>query len=199
MKLYKFYKRPTDEALKNSVDLSIEDKYPLYAFTKDKKLRNEFLNVRDKDKFIEIKTDVTKEEYVEFANKNSKQSLQYYVLDHLKNYRRKEKDEQIKNIIQVKIVCTWNEIEFVEAYNDTGISEISDTINYHIFPFMLKEKYLNALKKLEYIGFWYVNANIDRYESIMTGEELDNIGYEFPDITFDELSTFVMLFGDTMK
>ena len=32
MKLYRFYKVPTKEALENSADLRTEDKYPLYAF-----------------------------------------------------------------------------------------------------------------------------------------------------------------------
>ena len=41
MKLFKFYKNPSDEILENAQDLSIQDKYPLYAFTNDKKLANQ--------------------------------------------------------------------------------------------------------------------------------------------------------------
>lgn len=53
MKIWKWYKNLTTEEFEASSDLSIEDKYPLYAFTTNKEHRDLWRKMRKKESFIE--------------------------------------------------------------------------------------------------------------------------------------------------
>ena len=200
MKLYRFYKVPTKEALENSADLRTEDKYPLYAFTVDKDLYKIFKSTRNlKEKFIEMKSKVTKEEYVNFANKNSNCQLGTFSFSHCtKGYPVNGRHVKMEDI---GIVCTWEEREWISSACSEGVCEISNAVMFDCFPFMLKDKYINALKTLEYLNLWKLYGEPEKYSGFYTEKENeDYMGYGIEDnIIFDELNLFIKLFGDTFR
>lgn len=183
MKLYRFYQSHSDEALSSSIDLDVSDKYPLYAFTNDKKLRDEFKEVRDMTKFIEFKDDVELSDYRDFANSHSRAELRSEKLKSFNGYGV----EQF--ILSVPVVCTWNEMDYLSDAMDLLLTDISYIDN----PFIFKEKYMKALKDLEYIKLW----------SIFKGSSdlLENMDddYSAPAIGIDELQVFLSIFGELFK
>ena len=197
LKIYKYYKKLSDDIMKASMDLSLEDKYPLYAFTNDKKVREEFKNTRDMNNFIEIVTKVTKEEYKEFGNANSGALLNYYKYESHKGYN----DEKNVRMNDIQVLSTWNEKEAVNACLDNNVSSINENVAYDIlFPFMFKMEYIKALGKLMYLDIWKYYGSIEKFKEFLTEEELEYVDdYSYPDIKFDELNTFIMLYGNTFK
>ena len=75
MKIWKWYKNLSDEQFIASKNLSIEDKYPLYAFTNKKKYAKQFKKMRRMERFIEVHDNLTRAEYTEFCNNKNKQML----------------------------------------------------------------------------------------------------------------------------
>jgi hypothetical protein len=203
--VYRFYKKPSDEAYeasKDDEDLSLEDKYPLYAFTNDKEIRDEFISVRNRERFIEIKSKMERSEYRDFANSNNHQLLKKYKFSHLKEY----KDHGGPEIEDIEIVSTWSEKEFIEAFADAGLandnegitSETSGDEKYRFFPFMLKEKYVEALSTIEYLNHWKLYGKPEYYYELLTDNEQELMDYSYPSTSYDELNLFILLFGDTM-
>lgn len=201
MKLYKFYKKPSKDALETSYDLSIEDKYPLYAFTNDKKIRDIFYEDRNIKKFIEIKTKITKDEYVDFVNRNNGCLLSENVFKHFNGYSSSKFSNE--NYDDIKIVSTWYEKEYTNDYIETYL--LSDEIYDNgliVFPFIFKEKYIKALGLIKYIDNWrmispdhYLNKYLTEEE---TEEYIDNYDI-YENIMFDEYNIFISLYNDTFK
>lgn len=192
--VYRFYTKPTDEALQNNDDLAIEDKYPLYAFTNKKSLYKAFKETRDiKNSFILIKSEMTDEEYVEFANTSNGNMLSTYSFIH---FPARYEDEPI----DVKIVCTWNEKEFVQAFLDDGMSEINEDISYDTFPFIFQNKYIKTLSMLQYIGFWKMHGRPQVFREFIRDDEYEQyMDCSYPSVSFDELNVFIYLFKNTLK
>lgn len=195
MKVYRFYTKPTDEALEQSYDLDVRDKYPLYAFTNNKKYRKIFKESRDVDKcFIEFKSDMSKDEYIQYVNSNRANMLEYYKFRHL------VKRGSIPQFNEVKILCTWSEKEICSACSDDSINGIDGELTNHTCPFIYNNKYLNALYKLKYISFWKLFTRIEMPEGFITEDEEEKyLDYSYPEVQFDELNTFINLFGETFK
>lgn len=192
-KLYRFYQIPSNEALVNSDDLKIEEKYPLYAFTIDKDIRDEFVATRNvKDNFIERKSKISKEDYKKFGNANNGCRLDRFSFQHYANYY---KDKECK---YVKVVTTWNEKEIVQACLDDGLSEINESISYSFLPFIFKEKYIKALSVLEYISFWKMHGRPEQFIGFLTeSEQEESMDYSYPNVSYDELNKFIDLYGKT--
>lgn len=199
MKLYKFYKRISDEARANCTsNESIEDMYPLEAFTNDKSLRNRFKEERDMSQYIEIKTEVTKDEYVAFANNDTGKKLDIYTYEHKRKYASYDDDTDGCVCDNMEILSTWFEREVVESYEDA----LCDESLFTLFPLVFKPKYIKALSKLEYMSFWALISDKNRYISVLTPdelEELDEMVYSIGDTQFDRFAIFIELFGDKFK
>lgn len=203
MKVYKFYKNPTDEELISAEDLSIEDKYPLYAFTDNKDLRERFIADRDMSKFIEIVSKMGKDEYVNFANKNNGERLDVYKYEHNKGYVSGASGEirysKTYRMVDVPVVSTWSEREWVGSIAEDGITDLTDYIGYQFFPFILKSKYVKALSTLEFLSYWKLLGPTDRFQDYARDDELDELDYSPPAIQIDELNLLVQLFSDKFK
>ncbi|MDE7088692.1 MAG: hypothetical protein K2O54_01085 [Prevotella sp.] len=191
MKIYKFYRKHSGEALKESEDLDVTDKYPLYAFTNDKELRNEFKKTRDMTKFIECKSEIDTSEYLEYANSHSNQSLRKESLKSFNDYGKEPL------ILSVPVVCTWNELDYMADAMDNLLTDIE----FSVYPFLFEEKYVKALRTLEYISYWKLYGQPEKYRGIlgMNDDELDDMDYSAPATAMDELQVFLAVHGDLFK
>lgn len=198
MKIWKWYKNLTKEQLEQSFDLTTEEKHPLYAFTTDKKQRDLFRKMRKMDAFIEMKSHIEKDEYVEFANNHRGQLLDFY------KYAKVIGREGLSPVMEdVPLLTTWDEKEWtqasIEQFSDSGSSQCIQT--YPFPPMIFREKYFHALYQLQYVAYWklYSDFTISRIHERMLedlGVELD---YTAPEVTFDEFAIFVNVFGDTLE
>ena len=197
MKVYKFYKSPSDEVLAGAGDLSIEDKYPLYAMTSNKEYASEFRTSRNMDKFIEIVSDIDKSDWVDIANKFNGNLLKYYKYDTLKKYT----DEPKPKMKEIEVLSTWHEREWVGQYSDDFMIDlIRNKISKSVTPFIIKDKYRSALDTLQYTSFWKFMIGINRAIDIMTAEEECEHGDFVPPMCeIDKFSLFLYLFGDTFR
>lgn len=192
--VYRFYTKPNKEALMNSSDLSVEDKYPLEAFTNDKTIKDEFVKNRNMDKYIMIKSKMDKKEYTIFTNSNRNKLLGFYPLD---TYLSKDHHDKKS----VNVLATWFEAELVDNYaeecfdNETSIQNIYTTC-----PLVLNDKYLKALEKLEYINLWKLYGEVERYLYLVSDSNFDEyMDYSTPNVTYDYLNLFIDILGDKFK
>lgn len=197
MKLFKFYKNPSDEILENAQDLSIQDKYPLYAFTNDKKLAKEFSETRDMKKFIKRVSHIEKSEYVDFTNQNRGQLLEKYSYSRFKGYTSDASEVMTD---KVELLTTWQERELTAASVDDGIADLTDFISYNFFPFIFERKYVKALDKLQFITHWKYLGYPEKYKDFISIDEVETfMDFSSPNISVDEFSVYILLFGDTYK
>lgn len=205
MKIWKWYKVPPEEHAGQLSNLSVEDKYPLYAFTDDKKLRDLFRETRNTEKFIEMKSDIDKEEFVAFANHHNGCQLKMYDFDRFIKYpsRAEEDDPPYEPEFEtVQVLATWSEREItqsaLETFSDSGGGQCAQT--YPFSPLVFQDKYVRALELLQYIKFWtlYSSENVsDMEEFMLAGFNID-IDYSYPDVTYDEFAAFINLFADVL-
>lgn len=195
MKLYKFYKNPSDDVLENARDLSIQDKYPLYAFTNDKKLAKKFMQTRNMKKFIKRVSDIDKNEYVEFANNNRGQMLETYAYDRFVSYTS---DPSERRMEKIQILTTWEEREMTSVSADDGVNDLTEYVNYNFLPFIFQKKYLNALDTLEFITHWKYLGVPEKYSEFITPDENEKyMDFSSPNISVDEFALYILLYGDT--
>lgn len=198
MKIWKWYKNLTNEQYENAHDLSLADKYPLYAFTTSKSHRDLFRKMRKKEAFIEIKSTIGKEEYVEFANKNRGCLLEMYKYPKIVGY-----DDRTPVMEDVELLTTWNEKEYTEAaiegFSDSGSGFCIQT--YPFPPMIFKDEYFKALYILQYVDFWrmYTDFRITEQQEDMLKKLGVEIDYSYPEVMFDEFAIFVNIFSDTLK
>lgn len=199
MKIYKFYKSPSKEVLQQEHvrELSIEDKYPLYAITNKKDAAKEFRSSRNMDKFIEIRTEIEdKSEWVEFANKHAGSILQYYEYETLESYTNDE-----PKVKRVEILSTWEEREYTSQYTDEFMLPFMQQIMGHVItPFAVKGEYQKALEKLQYINVWKWMTGVERSQHIMSYDECEEYGdYSPPNFRIDEFQAYLYLFSSTFR
>lgn len=203
MKVYKFYSKPTNSELMYSNDLELVDKYPLYAFTKDKRLRDIFKETRNMKRFIEVTSKMSDEDYLNYANTNGGQLLSEYEYEHNLGYNSGKMGTlaDCYTMEDVKVVSTWMERESVQSARDEGISDLSDYISYRFFPFILEKKYIEALRTLEFISYWkLMNPVVEDYLDVIREEDdVGDFDYSAPSVQFDELNMFIALYGYTFK
>ena len=203
MKLYKFYRITSKSSIENLSNPDISDKYTFYAFTIDKHIANRFIKERDMKKFIKVVSKVSKDEYFEFlkSDGNEAQLLREIEYKHT-TYPSSDMNRDNVGEYSVEILSTLDEKNFVEM-SDGSYLEYLDGMS-RFFPFILKKKYLNHLKTLEYLSlFKFIAPMDDTVKSLMTEDELYNYGddndWDTPMTRCDELGLFVYYFGDTFK
>ena len=193
MKIWKWYKNLTDEQFESSGNLDLEDKYPLYAFTNKKKFAKKFREMRRMKKFIELCTDIEKEDFIELCNKRNRQMLKMYKY----SYFPKDKYGKVED---VKILSTGDEKDTTSAALDDVFDADSGQgiMRYNFNPFILKMEYINALNVLELISLWkiYTTTPVDERIANELGFDLD---YSYPQLIYDELVGFISIYGDTFK
>lgn len=206
MKIWKFYKRQSDEVVKKAM-LAGNDTamvHPLVAFTCDKSTRNEFVSQRDMKNYIEIVTkDVDKDEYKEFANNAHNRGclLEYYTLNtkYWDSYERMgitndPEDETAPD--GVTILATSSEMNENEGNADAiiqGYAVFPDIDELQWFPpWIFKNKIINALHDLGYENLWKLNT---REHSPNRAEFIQPEGYDpqsdWVDLVADEFAVFV--------
>lgn len=197
MKLYKFYQVHSKEELRSIQDLSLEDKYILYAFTNDKKIRKVFKETRNMKKFLEIVTPITKEEWEEFANQERGKLLDIYMYKYLPD--KVKPDMMIDDaIIEMPIVSTYFEREFIDEIPD-GIVDSPKSPMYRICPLFLRDKYIRALKILGYIDYWAVYGDSKPYEELLSEFGIDGDFDSLVRLMPNQVNLFIKLYMDLIE
>ena len=206
MKLYRFYKNLTDEEFeftRNSrLNISIEDKYPLYAFTNNKKYRNLFKLMRNEKLFIEMKDEVTKEEYIEFLNKHVYSELK--ILPYRKfTGRRTNNNEPI--FTDVNILSNRNELNTIEEISENTLlldTSSGGILNLDFNLLTYKRKIISSLDTLGFLDLWkfYVESEHKKFNlfSELNNDEVE-FDYNMPDFEYDYFNLFLNVYGDTFN
>lgn len=189
--VWKYFKKPVEGTPEDAG--SIRDRYPLYAFTKEKLLHKDFEEQRDMSKFVVSKNEMEEEEYKDFANQNVNCLLEY--MDYVRKGKTK-KDGTI-TLDSIQILSNRSEHEFVEDMKDIMIMNELSTREQQFHPLIFKKKYLKALKDLQFVGFWIFSPNASRFFSLLTEEESSDLEYADLDIEYDEVNIFMYLYSDT--
>ncbi len=168
MKLYKFYYKANKNDIAHDIekyrkknhDEYIKDKYPLYAFTADKKLYKEFKEERNMDAFIIIKSDIDKEDFIEYA--------ETYRDAYLEQIDLRVKDDKGK-VCEVPFVVTTYEQLIID---DVNMEEMLGDSSYFPPYLIFNKKIVKALKTLLYPFFY----------NTITGQPLDEDEEEYDNI-----------------
>ena len=205
MKIWRFYKKPKKHSDKRD--------YNLYAITNNKKLAEDFINTRNMKVFICKKSEEDKEDWLEYANENRGQVLDYYKL----NTFTVDEDNQCTTK-KVKIPITF--FEYQNCDSDQCENVILDSSFWSEMPPypIFNSKVIDALRNLEFIstqrfvhGYMgmeesdlepllrYIDDNSDSYSL----KEDDNMVYDdgdfaSPEVEVDEVSLFIKIFKDTL-
>lgn len=194
MRIYKFFQKPGKNDDLQSVfgrELTVKEKYPLYAITTSKKDAAEFMETRDMSCFLAKSDKIDKEDYQEYAKVYRSRLLDHHVL---KAYRNKNTDEQC--IVYGKILCTENEFDCVTEFTDTG-SILQTQMGEWINPDIFKKEYADAFNILKYrdaalfstgsfVGdpMGYMRTEVDIYDLEMA---------------FDQVSAFIILYQEFLS
>lgn len=192
-KVYKFFQLPKKDAV-----VPKEYRYTLYAYTNDKKLRKEFRKMRDMKLFAEITVEMEDDEYVKYANTNRGKMLSVYPYDYKIKYPNRGEELTLGT---VEILSTWYEKTTTEDFSESAdLRELELACS--MCPFIFNKKYRRALYDLQFVAFWKVLAhNVeDRYQFLnIEDRERMQEDYNGPMVTYDELSIFISLYGDTFS
>ena len=200
MKLYSFYKY-ADDIDKNKYqaykDQGISDKdiRPLYAVTVDKKLAKKFEETRDMKQFVKVVQDIDKEDVKDYYSKHRSKVLDDYEYVYYPGLRENRQEHKT-----IKIVSTYSEYNTTVTSMDDQFSGLPVNINF-VSPFILKDKYLNALIDLNYDSFF--KASLVYIDS----QNLEGLGLYVPDdvdlslemnLKIDEVALFICYYGNLM-
>lgn len=198
MKLYSFYKY-ADDIDKNKYqaykDQGISDKdiRPLYAVTVDKKMAKKFEETRDMKQFVKVVQDIEKDDVKDYYSKHRSKVLDDYEYVYYPGIR--ENRQEYKTI---KIVSTYSEHNTTVTSMDDQFSGLPVNINF-VSPFILKDKYLNALIDLNYDSFFKA--------SLVYSQDMNSEHFYVPDdvdlslemnLKIDEVALFIYYFGNLM-
>ena len=189
MKVYKFFKIPNDN---DDRDMYLEDKYVLYAITNNKEYAKRFKEDRNMDKFIyQVNKGVTKEEYAQMCNENRGSVLMIHSVDTVM-----DKPRVRKNIVEKKVLITYWEKQLIE---EPMLPFENEEFWRHMPPpHIFKDKYVKALKKIEYITYYkLMNAPYMSHNMANKLSETDD-DYSGPSIIYDELSVLIHTIEDTL-
>lgn len=211
MKLYCFYRY--DKSLKKSdfdrltkSGAKSKDIYPIYAITTNKKFMKQFVNDRDMKQFLLITKKVDEDTAKGFMNMHRSLVLNDYAY----NYYPKIK-ENIDKSIYITVVSTFMEYTSVEDICDDsfiGLSSIPSSTQMKSSnlpnPFILKDKYLDSLRILEYDDFFKLTLGMldqslsQSYSMKALVPDIEDYP-EVPDMIIDEFRVFIRLHGQYFK
>lgn len=189
MKVHLLFKRP------EAGDVNIMQ---LYAYSPHKSDVEEFLSMRDPDKFIYRKLSLTKSEYKTFDNERHEHLL------HRQKFRTKLGDSCHLSH-QAEILCTYEEENQVFI---KGENVILQELSRHLpNPKVFNPEFLPALDTLLYIKFYGFfkhgnhNFDVDYYEPYFSSYAVSDILYEDVHTSYelDQVSVFLLLHGWTFK
>ena len=205
MKIWKWYKKPTLAQIQESDHLHISDKYPLYAFTNNKKYRDLWRLTRKKECFIEKESKISKEDYINFTNQHNSELLDIYKYKKFDGYNNHTREPSFSD---VEILTTWMEKEYtesmLESFSDSTSGYACQT--YPNPPMIFIDKYFKALYDLQYVTLWrFFNENSSYFGS--TDDYLDDmlermgieIDYAVPEYEHDEFAAFIKLHSIYLK
>lgn len=193
MKLYKYYKKLDKEyyQISDNEELSEYDKYPLSGFTADKKMAKKFRKFRNMDKYIEIISDVTRKEYVDFANARNNLMIEDKQIERLVRY-----DDDSPIMEYVVIPATWFEIEFIDSEKES-VSTYMQESGIVEYPFIFNKKYVKALEILQYVQWWFLlSYDEDDNKAVIPERYHDSASLITPEIDWNEFGIFMSLYGD---
>ena len=183
MKLYRFYYKADMKDISHDIkdagdkEEYLKNKYPLYAFTTDKKTYKEFKKDRNMDNFIITKTNIDKEDYVDYATTYRDQLLDIYVVT------TRGKDGYPT---EIEIPVTSYEHLVIDDFNyDYFIGEESVGVPYEIY----NDKIVKALSILQYPFFYSMVHEVDDYDD----------SYDQPPIASDEVEILISQFYGTFE
>lgn len=144
MKVYKFYRKPSEDLMKipNS-EFSIQQKYPLYAITGDKRIAKLFRKTRNMDLFLEKIDDLEKEVVDDLlVSKRSR------ILEKLELETRINKNTKEESVKYVTVLMTESEFDLISEYGDSGeiLNIMTEWVPFEVFS----EKMKHVLEKVAY-------------------------------------------------
>lgn len=191
MKIYAFYKKPTKDILDLPPgEMTLEMKYPLYAFTTDKSIAAIFLASRKRSIFLAKQYKVTEEEYEEWAIPKRGNLLNWVMFENLKT----------KEPTLVNMVATDNEANFVlEIIESHGVwNYIDGWVPIQLFHGKLRK----SLEELQYnkIYNFAVASRYGTYNNPDTGIYEDG-GFDIMDLDlkYSQFGVFLLIYGYTLS
>ena len=164
-------------------------KYPLYAVTNHKEYLESFMNVRDMNKFILVKHNMSKSEYSEFTRGKEDK-----ILSPVPIVTRADNEE---GAIEVEMILTNYEEDLVKS---DGLDLVINVLNGEEFipPEIFKKKVKKALYKIDFYPLLTIMMSQEDYNTcqhIYGKDYMDDI--EAPDIKVSELDILLEYFGGT--
>jgi hypothetical protein len=178
---------------------------PIYAITDKKEYANRFESERNMKHFIKVvKKNLDKDEAKEFVNVHSRTRLEEM------SYGMYQKvEENVYGPVKyVDILSTNAEYVEVSTMANDGLFSVIESSDFYLpYPYNYKNKYIDALEKLEMLKCWkYLEYGGMFGNSLairkVNGKSTDLIpddyddGYDYPDVVIDELAVFISLYGD---
>lgn len=182
MKVWRFYKIPGNGDIDH---LSLEDKYPLYAFTTNKDLAKSFMESRDMKKFIKRASKMETEEYQKLAEHNRLCELKEHTFTTFR-HKYTEKEERIG----VSLAVTLNESCIIE---DTPLMIQSEEFWDNLKPWGNPELFCKDLQDaLISLDYW-LNYQIYNGDTMI---DPDESSYAAANWWVDELEQLISLFHE---
>lgn len=211
MQMWRFYLDRRQIKFNERLDLDDKDmseKYILYAITTSKKYAKEFMRRRNMKMFRLITSDVTKEEWVTYANANTQKKLTEIEL-----ITRGDSDDYIVNDgesahREITIIGPIEESVMVESYVEDGeyIERLFEGIlkgNAKVMnPYLFTEEYIKALRNIGYVSMYKIMVGIDDPAFHIREEDDDYSCSLIGDnrlFAVDELSVYIDMYGYTYK
>lgn len=193
----------TKEQYRHKIEngLSQDDIYPIYALTNKKKYKKRFMKERDMKKFLLIVKDDDEEVIKQFMNSRRSAVLDEYEYRYIPDNNKEEK---------IKILSTFEENNMTLSLAEDGTMILDELFKFEFSnPYVLQDKYLDALKRLDYdavFKFQFVkdmnNDHVNLYGRNVIYNDVvpEDEGFpETPNMILDEFSIFIHSYGDLFK
>lgn len=188
MKIHLFRRKDGESASSIYIGDRLESKYPLYAFTPDKKIAARFMAERDMSKFLYIQVKKDRDEAHTWMHQHR---INWLDIRQMETYTNKNTEKQL--VKWANILVTENEVSYVEETIESSpvniVAEYCGLVSDEVFTDEIRD----ALATLGYRDMYalyedsmlYVDTDM-HWSDITTG------------VTLDPLGVFVMLYGDLL-
>lgn len=175
----------------HDTSLALENKYKMYAFTENKKLAKRFMKERNMKLFLHttVKKDKETAEYWMHHNRG-----RWLAIRDLETYLNKNTPQQITK--NAKVLITEDEKSFVEETIDTNpIGPINEYCGGFVDPDVFEDDLQASLKRLRYHDLWRMALYAKDY---VDAGAFPNGPIDTPDIAFDSMGMFTLMYGDLL-